>query len=100
MSPLNGNSIHAVLQLAGVPGLESRPAIRQEPGYAGEERYVVSTPETRLLLVRYPPFARERAHREAVGLRLASGVGLGPELLMVDETGKALGAPVVAYAAP
>ena len=100
MSPLNGNSIRAVLQLAGVAGLDTPPTIRQEPGYGDDERYRVSTASTQMLLVRFSPAARDRMRREVAGLRLASEVGLGPELLMVDETGKALGGPVVVYAAP
>ena len=100
MSPLNGNSIRAVLQLARVAGLDTPPTIRQEPSYSDEERYRISTASAQMLLVRYPPTARDRVRREVVGLRLASEMGLGPELLMVDETGKALGGPVVVYAAP
>jgi aminoglycoside phosphotransferase (APT) family kinase protein len=100
MSPLNGNTIRAVLQLAGVAGLDTPPTIRQEPGYGDEERYRISTPSTQMLLTRFPPTARDRMRREVAGLRLAGEVGVGPELLMVDETGKALGGPIVVYAAP
>jgi hypothetical protein len=100
MSPLSGDSIRAVLQLAGVSGLETPPTIRRLPGYGDEERFHISSPATQLMLVRYPPSARERARRDAAGLRLAGEVGLGPELRMVDETGKALGGPVVVYTLP
>lgn len=101
MSSVSGNSIRAVLQLAGITGLESSPpTIRKEPGYGDEERYTISTATTQLMLVRYPPTALDRARHEAAGLRMAGEVGLGPELKMIDETGKALGGPVVIYAAP
>ena len=100
MSSVNGNSIRAVLQLAGITGLESPPTIRREPGYGDEERFYISTASTQLIMVRYPPTARDRAHREAAGLQLAGEVGLGPELLMADESGKALGGPLVIYSAP
>jgi hypothetical protein len=100
MSSLNGNAIRAVLQLAGITALDSPPTIRSVPGYADEERFHISTATSQLMLVRYPLSARERVHREATGLRLASEMGLGPELLMADETGKALGGPIVVYIAP
>ena len=100
MSSVNGNAIRAVLQLTGVIEADSSPTIRREPGYGDEERFHISTATSQLMLVRYPPSARERAHREAAGLRLAGEMGLGPALLMEDESGKALGAPVVVYAAP
>lgn len=100
MSSVTGNAIRAVLQLAGITGLESPPTIRREAGYGDEERFHISTATTQLLLLRYPPTARERARRETAGLRLAGEVGLGPALLLADETGKALGGPVVIYAAP
>ena len=100
MSSVNGNAIRAVLQLTGVIGADSSPTIRREPSYGDEERFHISTATSQLILARYPPSARERAHREAAGLRLAGEMGLGPALLMEDESGKALGAPVVVYAAP
>lgn len=100
MSTLSGESIRAVLQLAGITGLDNPPTIRREPSYGDEDRFHISTPTAQLLLVRYPPSARERVQREAAGLRLAGEVGLGPELLMVDETGKALGGPIIIHTAP
>lgn len=100
MSSVNGNAIRAVLQLAGIIEPDSSPTIRRETGYGDEERIHISTATKQVMLVRYPPSARDRVHREAVGLRLAGEMGLGPELLMADETGKALGAPMVVYTAP
>lgn len=100
MSTLSGNSIRAVLQLAGITGLDSPPTIRRDPSFGDEERFHVSTATTQLLLVRYPVTALERVRREVAGLRLAGEVGLAPQLKMVDETGKALGGPVVIYTAP
>ena len=100
MSPLNGTTIQAFLRLAGVSGLEAPPTVRQEGGYGDEERYHISTPSRPMLLVRYPSGAHDRLRRDVAGLRLAGEVGVGPELLAVDETGKALGGPVVVFAAP
>lgn len=100
MSPLSGNAIRAVLQLAGVTGLDSPPTIRTVQAADDEDRFHIATTTAQMLLVRYAPSAIDRMRREVAALRLAGEIGVGPHLLMVDETGKALGGPVVVYTAP
>lgn len=100
MQRVSDQQIDAYLRQHAVGGLDG--ALRIEPVAADfdGQRFRVTSGSVRAVLKRYNATAVESARREIAGLRLGSGVGLAPTLLLEDEAGVGLGGPVVVYEEP
>jgi hypothetical protein len=84
-----------------LPGAATPTGIRElAADFPGQRFRLTATEGASFILKRYEPAAGEAARREAAGLRLAGGMGLGPALALADDSGAALGGPVVVSEAP
>ncbi|MGO8947361.1 MAG: hypothetical protein ACLQUY_06815 [Ktedonobacterales bacterium] len=83
-----------------LPEIVEPISVKREPADFAGQRFRVSSGKTECILNRYEPAAAESAKREAAGLTLAGNMGLSPALLRADQTGTALGGPVIIYEAP
>lgn len=93
--------VAAYLRGHPLPGAAAPTGIRELAADFPGQRFRLSTAAgASFMLKRYEPAAGEAARREAAGLRLAGGMGLGPALALADDSGAALGGPVVVAEAP
>ncbi len=95
MLGVSGPQIEGYLRQHAIDGLTGALRIEPEAADFDGQRYRVTSDSMRAVLKRYNPSAAANARREIAGLRLAGGVGLAPALLLGDESGAALGGPVV-----
>ena len=100
MQRVSDQQIEAYLRQHAIAGLDG--ALRIEPQAADfdGQRFRIVSGSKRAVLKRYNPTAVEGARREIAGLRLASGVGLAPELLFGEDAVAAFGGPVVVFEEP
>lgn len=100
MPPLHAEQLREYLRRRQVAELGGPFEIQPNGAGRGEQRFLLLAGGERYLLTCYDPAAQENARREAAGLRLGGGVGIGPALLFADEAATELGGPVVVSAVP
>ena len=83
-----------------LPDMSEPISVKRELADFPGQRFRVSAGSVRCILKAYEPAAIESARREAAGLTLAGNMGLSPALLRDDETGAALGGPILIAEAP
>jgi Phosphotransferase enzyme family len=97
---VNEAQVTEYLRQHPLPDMSDPISIKREPADFSGQRFRVSAGSVQCILKAYEPSAIESARREAAGLKLAGNIGLSPSLLRDDETGTALGGPILIAEAP